>query len=481
MTSDNDKPSTGIPGKIKKAKDAAVHKVEDAAHTVEDAAHKVGEGVIKAEEAVVETAQEVAHKAEETVDIATEMAKKPLSAAAQFFKMEAAGGILLVIAAALALIIANSPLYELYDYVLNQVKFSISVLDSEGDGFGINKPVLLWINDGLMAIFFFLVGLEIKRELISGELSSRDKVILPAIAALGGIALPAFIYYVFNADDPEALRGWAIPAATDIAFALGILSLVGSRVPVSLKAFLLAVAVIDDIAAILIIAIFFSGTIAVGALYIAAICIAILAFMNWRHVSSVAPYIFITIILWVAFLQSGVHATIAGVIAALFIPMTHKLHLDNPKKSPLKGLEHDLHYLVAFAILPLFGFANAGVPFAGMGMEALFNPVTLGIALGLFVGKQIGVFGFMAIAVLLKISPKPKDANWVQLYAVSLLCGVGFTMSLFIGGLAFEGIEMQASVRLGVLMGSIVSAVVAYSLLRFGPSHQTSVGAIAKV
>ncbi|MEM9469684.1 MAG: Na+/H+ antiporter NhaA [Pseudomonadota bacterium] len=398
--------------------------------------------------------------------------QKQLSAAAQFFKMEAAGGILLVIAAVAAMIIANSPLFELYNYLLKEVKFTIGVSDAGGDGFGISKPVLLWINDGLMAIFFFLVGLEIKREILTGELSSRDKILLPAIAAMGGIIAPALIYVFFNLDSPETMRGWAIPAATDIAFALGILSLVGSRVPVSLKAFLLAVAVIDDIAAILIIAIFFSGTIAIEALYVAAVSVAILAFMNKRHVSSVAPYIFITIIMWIAFLQSGVHATIAGVIAALFIPMTDKDHPDDPSKSPLKGLEHDLHYLVAFAILPIFGFANAGVPLAGMGMAALLNPVTLGIALGLFLGKQVGVFGFMAVAVLLKLSPKPEGANWVQLYGVSLLCGVGFTMSLFIGGLAFEAIEMQASVRLGVLIGSIVSAVLAFTLLKFGPTNE---------
>ncbi|NCO02717.1 MAG: Na+/H+ antiporter NhaA [Alphaproteobacteria bacterium] len=414
----------------------------------------------------------IPEKVEEVVEVAAEVAKKPLSAAAQFFKMEAAGGILLVIAAAAALIIANSPFYEFYDYILNQVKFGIGFNDAGGTDFSIKKPLLLWINDGLMAIFFFLVGLEIKREIISGELSSRDKIILPAIAAIGGILAPALIYYFFNAENPEALRGWAIPAATDIAFALGILSLVGSRVPVSLKAFLLAVAVIDDIAAILIIAIFFSGEISFGALYFAGACIAVLAFMNWRHVSSIAPYIFVTIILWIAVLESGIHATIAGVIAALFIPITHREYKKDKSKSPLKGLEHDLHYLVAFAILPIFGFANAGVPFAGMGLDALLNPVTLGIALGLFVGKQVGVFGFMSLAVLLKISPKPKGANWVQLYAVSLLCGVGFTMSLFIGGLAFDGIEMQASVRLGVLMGSIISAVMAYSLLRYGPTNK---------
>lgn len=447
MTSDNDKPDKTIPEK----------------------AVEVTENVV---EEVVHQAEEIAGKAEKTIGVAVDISKIPLSAAAQFFKMEAAGGILLVIAAAAALIIANSPLYELYDYILNQVKFEIGFEDPAGGQFQIEKSVLHLINDGLMAIFFFLIGLEIKREIISGELSSRDKVILPAIAALGGIAVPALIYYFFNADDPVAIRGWAIPAATDIAFALGILSLVGSRVPVSLKAFLLAVAVIDDIAAIVIIAIFFSGTIAVGALYVAAMCIAVLAFMNWRHVSSVAPYVFVTIILWVAVLESGVHATLAGVVAALFVPMMHKNHKDNPKKSPLKSLEHDLHYLVAFAILPIFGFANAGVPFAGMGLDALLHPVTLGIALGLFLGKQIGVFGFMVIAVLLKVAPKPKGANWVQLYAVSLLCGVGFTMSLFIGGLAFDGIEMQASVRLGVLMGSILSAVMAYGLLRFGPTNQ---------
>lgn len=408
-----------------------------------------------------------------TEEVFREFAKattRPLGAAAQFFKMEAAGGILLMVAAVAAMIVANSPLYDFYDYILNQVKFGIGFTDPNNLDFQVKKSVLLWINDGLMAIFFFLVGLEIKREIISGELSSRDKIILPAIAAIGGIAAPALIYYFFNVENPEALRGWAIPAATDIAFALGILSLVGSKAPVSLKAFLLAVAVIDDIAAILIIAIFFSGEINIMPLYFAAASIAVLTFMNWRHVSSIAPYIFVAVILWVAVLESGIHATIAGVIAALFIPMTHKEYKNDEKKSPLKGLEHDLHYLVAFAILPIFGFANAGVPLAGMGFDALLNPVTLGIALGLFVGKQVGVFGFMALAVLLKLSPKPEGANWLQLYAVSMLCGVGFTMSLFIGGLAFEGIEMQASVRLGVLIGSIISAVLAFSLLKFGPS-----------
>ncbi|NQZ15066.1 MAG: Na+/H+ antiporter NhaA [Alphaproteobacteria bacterium] len=388
---------------------------------------------------------------------------KALDMATEFFKMEASGGILLVIAAILALIVANSPFFGFYDYILNQVKFGIGFTDPSGADFQIKKSVLLWINDGLMAIFFFLVGLEIKREVLDGELSSRNKVMLPAFAALGGIVAPALIYYALNVDSPETLRGWAIPAATDIAFALGILSLAGKNVPVSLKALLLGIAVIDDIAAILIIAIFFSSKIVLSALGVAAIAICILALLNKRGVSSIAPYIFVSVILWVAVLESGIHATIAGVIAAFFIPMRAK---DNPEKSPLKNLEHDLHYLVVFAILPIFGFANAGVPFAGMGFNDLLNPVTLGIALGLFVGKQIGVFGSMALSIGMKICRKPEGANWMHLYAVSILCGVGFTMSLFIGGLAFEGIEMQASVRLGVLIGSIASAGLAFILLK---------------
>ncbi len=399
------------------------------------------------------------------------MTKNPMNMAAEFFKLEAAGGILLVIAAALALLVANSPLFELYDYMINQVKFGIGFTDPNGTDFQIKKSVLLWINDGLMAVFFFLVGLEIKREIVSGELSSKDKIVLPAIAAVGGILLPAAIYYFLNMDSPETLRGWAIPAATDIAFALGILSLLGKRVPVSLKALLLGIAVIDDIAAILIIALFFSGEIVMPALYVAAGAIVSLGILNKRHVSSLTPYIFITLVLWVAVLESGIHATIAGVIAAMFIPMTDK---KDPDSSPLKNLEHDLHYWVAFFVLPIFGFANAGVPFAGMSVDALLNPVTLGIALGLFVGKQIGVFGFMALAVLLRLSRKPEGANWVQLYAIAMLCGVGFTMSLFIGGLAFDSLDMQASVRLGVLVGSILSAVLAFLLLRYGPSNQLS-------
>ena len=293
---------------------------------------------------------------------------------------------------------------------------------------------------------------------------------LPAIAAVGGMAVPALFYWYLNQGDTEAIRGWAIPAATDIAFALGVLSLLGNRVPTSLKALLLGIAVIDDIGAVLIIAVFFSKGISLGALYFAAVCVTVLFIINKRGVSNLAPYILVTILMWGAFLESGVHATIAGVVAAMFVPLKCPR---NPSYSPCKKLEHELHPWVAFMVLPIFGFANAGVPFAGMGFSDLLNPVTLGIAGGLFIGKQIGVFGLIWLTVKLGLSPKPEGTNWVQLYAVSLLCGIGFTMSLFIGGLAFDAIEMQASVRLGVLIGSIASAILAYVILRYGPSSQT--------
>lgn len=399
------------------------------------------------------------------------MIKKHVNMATEFFKLESSGGVLLVIAALFALMLANSPFFGIYDYVLNQVKFGIGFTSVEGLDFEIKKSVLLWINDGLMAIFFFLVGLEIKREIVSGELSSKDKIILPAIAAFGGVLVPALIYYFINVNNPETIGGWAIPAATDIAFALGVLSLLGNRVPSSLKVLLLGIAVIDDIVAILIIAIFFSGEISFSALYVAAGAIFTLFLLNKKNAVSLTPYIFVTLILWIAVLESGIHATIAGVVAAMFIPMKDK---NDNSISPLKNLEHDLHYWVAFAVLPIFAFANAGVPFTGMSFADLFNPVTLGIAVGLFVGKQFGVFGFMWLAILLRLSPKPEGANWVQLYGVSLLCGVGFTMSLFIGGLAFDAVDMQASVRLGVLVGSILSAIFAYCLLRYVPSSKIS-------
>ncbi len=388
--------------------------------------------------------------------------------AQEFFKLEAAGGIILVIAAAIALIIANTPLYEFYHQFLNDIKFGIGFHDVINDRhIEIKKSILLWINDGLMAIFFFLVGLEIKREIMAGELASRERALLPAIAAVGGMLAPAAIYAFLNYDTPENMSGWAIPAATDIAFALGVLALCGSRVPISLKVFLTAVAIIDDLGAILIIAVFYSDKIVLEALLVAGVAFLALLSLNLRGVCKVAPYILIGIILWVAVLKSGVHATLAGVMIAFMIPLKNP---KDPHHSITENLEHSLHPWVAFLVLPVFAFANAGVPFGNISFPAdLFDPVTLGIAAGLFFGKQIGIFLIIAIVILLGISKKPAGASWVQLYGVSLLCGIGFTMSLFIGGLAFEGIEYQASVRLGVLMGSIASAVAGYLLLRFGP------------
>ncbi len=381
-----------------------------------------------------------------------------------FFKMEASGGIVLVIAAALALVIANTPLNAIYNYVLNDIVFRISFLSEvSGEKYGIEKPLLLWINDGLMALFFFLVGLEIKREFKEGELSSRERALLPAIGALGGMAVPALIFWYLNRDNPANLAGWAIPAATDIAFALGVLALLGSRVPVSLKILLTAIAIMDDLGAIVIIALFYTETIKLQALALAAAALAGLAVLNFRGVARKAPYILLGFILWFAVLKSGVHATLAGVITAMFIPIRDP---NDPDYSPSKSLEHALHPWIAFAILPVFGFANAGVPFGGITAEKLMDPVVLGIALGLFFGKQIGIFTSIWLAVKLRLSPMPRDASWLQIYALSILCGIGFTMSLFIGSLAYEGVEYQAAVRLGVLGGSIVAALTGYALFR---------------
>ena len=384
-----------------------------------------------------------------------------------FFQMEASGGILLVIAAVFALLIANSPLFSIYDYVLNGVKFRIG-FDAGADGFDIElrKSVLLWINDGFMAIFFFLVGLEIKREIKTGELSTRSRALLPAVAALGGMIAPAVIYYLINLDTPENLKGWAIPAATDIAFALGVLSLLGTRAPIRLKILLTAIAVIDDLGAILIIAFFYTHDLHIEPLYFGVIAVIVMAILNARHHSNIAPYVLLGLILWVAVLKSGVHATLAGVVTALFIPMTHN---KNEHKSPCKELEHALHPWVAFGILPIFAFANAGVPFHGIGLHSLADPVTLGISAGLVVGKQLGIFTTLWLAIKTGLSPMPKGVRWVHLYAVSILCGIGFTMSLFIGGLAFADIEHQASIRLGVIVGSTISAVLGFCLLYFAP------------
>ncbi|MEH6558722.1 MAG: Na+/H+ antiporter NhaA [Oceanicoccus sp.] len=373
-----------------------------------------------------------------------------------FLKMESSGGILLVAATLLALVFANTPLYPDYQNFLN-IPVEVRI-----GAFELAKPLLLWVNDGLMAIFFFLVGLELKRELVDGELSSPSKLILPTIAAVGGMAIPAAIYSWFNWHNPAAMQGWAIPAATDIAFALGVLTLLGNRVPTALKIFLVSLAIIDDIGAIIIIALFYTADLSVLSLTVAGICLVTLFTFNRRGVDNLTPYILVGLILWTSVLKSGVHATLAGVALAFFIPYQTK---DN--RSPVKELEHDLHGSVAFFILPLFAFMNAGVVISGSAVAALTTGIPLGIALGLFFGKQIGIFGFSWIAVKLKLAPPP-TISWSQLYGVSILCGIGFTMSLFIGSLAFEqtGADYLAVDRLGILMGSFVSAIVGFIYLK---------------
>ena len=332
--------------------------------------------------------------------------------------------------------------------------------------FEIAKPLLLWVNDGLMAVFFFLVGLEVKRELLEGELSRPANVMLPALGAVGGIVAPVGLYVLFNYGDTVGMNGWAIPAATDIAFALGILMLLGKRVPVSLKIFLVSLAIFDDLGAIVIIAIFYSSKLSMNALAIASVCLLILAYLNWRHVSSVSAYILVGIVMWVAVLKSGVHATLAGVALAMFIPMRSK---EEPERSPLRELEHDLHTVVAFGVLPLFAFVNAGISFAGMSFADLLHPVSIGISVGLFAGKQLGVFLLCLIAVKSGLAKLPDGASWGSLYGVAILSGVGFTMSLFIDTLAFENLPAETvfdfDARLGILLGSLASGVLGYIVL----------------
>ncbi|MCW8899889.1 MAG: Na+/H+ antiporter NhaA [Gammaproteobacteria bacterium] len=376
----------------------------------------------------------------------------------KFFKLESASGIILVLAAFLALIFANSPLQSYYTLLLDTpVEIRIGVLE-------VAKPLLLWINDGLMAVFFFLIGLELKRELIEGELSDKRNIILPGIGAIGGMAIPSLIYVYFNYDDATALQGWAIPAATDIAFALGILTLLGSRVPVSIKVFLTSLAIFDDVGAIIIIAIFYTAKISFTSLVIVAVCIPLLAWINRRNPASTSIYIVIGLIMWTAMLKSGVHATLTGIILAMFIPMKSKT---NPRYSPLKSMEHDLHSVVAFIVLPIFAFANAGINFSGVGLEEMTHNVPLGIALGLFVGKQVGVFCFCWVAIKLKLTRLPKGMSWSTLYGTAVLCGIGYTMSLFIGSLAFEetNVNFVFDDRLGILLGSFVSGIVGYMIL----------------
>ncbi len=385
----------------------------------------------------------------------------------RFFKTEAAGGIILILAAILAVICANTALSTYYDRLLNtpvEVRFGALY---------IAKPLLLWINDGLMAIFFFLVGLELKREVLEGELSSIREVVLPAVGAIGGMAVPALIYVAFNVNDPAAIQGWAIPAATDIAFALGVLALLGSRVPVSIKIFLTSLAIFDDIGAILIIAFFYTAKISATALIIASVCIAVLFILHRTHQESRSLYITVGVIMWVALLKSGVHATLAGIILAMFIPIKSRVTLGY---SPLKSLEHDLHSMVAFFVLPVFAFANAGLNLSGVGMEQIAHGVPLGIALGLFIGKQVGVFGFCWLAIKMGMSKLPTGMDWRTLYGTAALCGIGFTMSLFIGSLAFEEttIDRVFDERLGIILGSLASGVVGFLILnKYLPSKET--------
>jgi Na+:H+ antiporter, NhaA family len=368
-----------------------------------------------------------------------------------FLALESAGGMLLAGAALLAMALANSPLEGLYAGFLDTpVEVRIGAFD-------IAKPLLLWINDGLMAVFFFLVGLELKREALEGELSSVSQVLLPALAAAGGMLAPAAIYAWINWSDPVTLHGWAIPAATDIAFALGVLSLLGDRVPVGLKVFLLTLAILDDVGAIVIIALFYTADLSGVSLGVAGVALAGLLALNRLGVKRAAPYLLVGLVLWASVLKSGVHATLAGVALAFFIP-----------RKAARMLEHDLHPPVAYAILPLFAFANAGIALAGVSLASFFEPVPLGIAAGLVAGKTIGIFTVSFLAIRLGWAKMPEGANWGALLGLALLCGIGFTMSLFIAGLAFEATagEYALQTRLGILGGSLVAALGGYALLR---------------
>jgi len=378
-----------------------------------------------------------------------------------WLQSESAGGLLLMACAALAIVVANSPLAPFYSLFLDTpVEIRVGALE-------INKSLLLWINDGLMAIFFFLVGLELKRELLEGELSKPGNITLPAVGAVGGMLVPALVYAYFNWGDANAMQGWAIPAATDIAFALAVLSLLGPRVPLSIKLFLTSLAIFDDVGAVLIIAIFYTDTISFAALAVVALCLPLLAFLNRRGVTRIGFYMALGAVMWVATLKSGIHATLAGVVLAMFIPLKVA---SSPDYSPLRSLEHGLHGFVGFVVLPVFAFANAGLSLAGVGVEQLLHPVPLGIAAGLFVGKQLGVFGFCWLAIQLGWTKLPDSVNWGMLYGTAALCGIGFTMSLFIGSLAFdipaEGPLQIFDERLGIIIGSLLAGLVGYFVLK---------------
>jgi len=376
----------------------------------------------------------------------------------RFLKLESSAGLVLVMATVTALLVSNSPLLPLYQYVL-AVPLSISLGD-----LAVAKPLLLWINDGLMAIFFLLIGLEVKREILEGELRSAAQIVLPAVAGLGGFAIPAAIYAAINWHSPQTLGGWAIPAATDIAFALGVLAVLGSRIPLSLKVFLTTIAIFDDLAAIIVIAVFYTSDLSLRALVLATAGIVTLFVLNRSGVKRISPYVLVGIFVWVCVLKSGVHATLAGIAIAFAIPIRGQAG----QPSPLKHLEHTLHPWVAFLILPIFAFANAGIPIAGISAEALFGPVSLGIVAGLFFGKQFGVFTATWFMVKLGWARLPDGANWLSIYGIALLTGIGFTMSLFIGSLAFERGEFDylAATRIAVLVASVMSALAGYLVLK---------------
>ncbi|MBC8425886.1 Na+/H+ antiporter NhaA [bacterium] len=386
---------------------------------------------------------------------------KPLQ---EFLRLEAAGGLILMMVTVLALVVANSPLAVHYKALLDLP------LEVRIGTFGIAKPLLLWINDGLMAVFFFLVGMELKREVLEGHLSSPRHASLPAFAAMGGMLAPAAFYVLFNRGDPVAMGGWAIPTATDIAFALGVLSLLGSRAPTALKAFLLSVAIFDDLGAIIVIAMFYTAKLSMLSLIVAAVLILGLASLNRFGVTRPAAYFLLGVPLWVAVLKSGVHATLAGVVLAMFIPLRSSAASPSTPvpKSLLRNLEHALHPWVAYGVLPAFAFANAGVPIIGLSIADVLHPVPLGIVMGLFIGKQVGILLMSWLAVRLGIASPPEGVGWWQLYGTALLCGIGFTMSLFIASLAFVdgGAAYLGLERLGILIGSLVSGLFGYVVLR---------------
>ncbi|TPM59288.1 Na+/H+ antiporter NhaA [Mesorhizobium sp. B2-2-4] len=387
-----------------------------------------------------------------------DLKQRPVSVLREFLDSEAAGGIMLMVAAALALIVANSPLSGTYFAVLHAYLGPFSVSH--------------WVNDGLMAVFFLLVGLEIKREMLDGQLSTWPRRVLPGIAAAGGMVVPALAYVAINRDNAGALSGWAIPTATDIAFALGVLSLLGSRVPASLKIFLTALAIIDDLGAVIIIAIFYTSGLSLAYLGAAFAVIAALVVLNRMRVMSLVPYLVLGAILWVLVLKSGVHATLAGVALALTIPLERTAGIEHDlDHSPLHRLEHGLHAIVPFVVIPIFGFANAGVSLAGLSVGALFEPLTLGVAAGLVVGKLVGVFGSSALAIRFGLADLPAHAGWLHMIGISLLCGIGFTMSLFIGLLAFASdVALQDAVKVGILSGSLVAALLGAAVLLMAPA-----------